>query len=285
MLSGRHHPPSHIHPYTHTNTHLSNVPPLSAPVPILSRTGCMVQLISAQGLANRASWQGLHRQSGGRFALGGGVGGVAEGWQGRSKTGGWEECGGWGGWGSSLVLSYTHTPAYKHTLVHSHTRSRRTVWSDRSRTEMICKSDVCKLRTASSLPAASNNNAPSWWMDVNVEEAAGRRGWGGWRQREGTPWESGAGLTMRGFDPWLLPRSIIRSHQLILVNGQRQRPPPIPSLSLSNTHVHTDTSPANAAESTRDDLSSFFFYYQPFSNSRSLQRTTALFRLMPHFTT
>ena len=58
---------THTHIQTHTHTHTTeSVPPLSAPVPVLSRTGCVAQLISAEGLANGARWQGLHRQSGGR---------------------------------------------------------------------------------------------------------------------------------------------------------------------------------------------------------------------------
>lgn len=69
MLSGRHHP--HLtRTHTHMQTHTQSIPPLSAPVPVLSRTGCVAQLISAEGLANRASWQGLHRQSGGGVCTG-----------------------------------------------------------------------------------------------------------------------------------------------------------------------------------------------------------------------
>lgn len=100
MLSGRHHPQliytqTHIQPHTHI--YRASRPPSS---PSLSRTGCTAQLISAEGLANRASWQGLHRQSGG---------GV---WTGEWWGGGVE----WGVGGSCLVL-HTHRCVRKCTLV------------------------------------------------------------------------------------------------------------------------------------------------------------------------
>ena len=109
--------PVHTHAHTHADTHRQSVPPLSAPVPVLSRTGCVAQLISAEGLAIGASWQGLHRQSGGGecVCVWGGEweweGGGTRGEEGRPNTGGEE---GGGGDGRPDVLSCTHT--------HTHTQ-------------------------------------------------------------------------------------------------------------------------------------------------------------------
>ncbi len=120
MLSGRHHPPPHTHAHTHSDTHnhthTQSVPPLSAPVPVLSRTGCVAQLISAEGLANGASWQGLHRQSGG-----GVWGGWGDGAGGRGVRRVVLIQGGWGGGdGRPCLVLHTYTQMCMQTQICSH---------------------------------------------------------------------------------------------------------------------------------------------------------------------